>query len=102
MAGRVSAPEIRGLIEAGRLRLGMTKAEVRELLGPPDDWGGTSRRRREPSIWKYGEVELWFETGRRRTGWPGPKLHGVYAEDAGHRRGEMLLGGGVEQGEPPC
>jgi hypothetical protein len=94
MTARFSPQAVKVLIESGRLRLGMAKAEVRDLLGPPDDWGGTSRRRREPSIWKYGEVELWFETGRRRTDWPGPKLHGVYVEDVGHRRGEMLLGGG--------
>jgi hypothetical protein len=71
----------------------MTKAEVRELLGPPDRWGCTSRRYREPGIWEYGAVEFWFERHRRRTPWPGPKLAGVYVEDADHQDGKMLLGG---------
>jgi hypothetical protein len=79
-------------IAAGRLHPGMTKAEVRELLGPPEAWGCTSRRYREPSIWKYGDVEFWFEQRRGRTAWPGPKLPGVYVEDT-HGRGELLLGG---------
>jgi hypothetical protein len=78
------------LITAGRIRLGMTKAEVRDVLGPPDNWGNTSRRYREPSIWKYGDVEFWFERRKSRTPWPGPPLIGVYTEKASE--GQMLLG----------
>jgi hypothetical protein len=83
---------VQRLLDQGKIRLGMTKAEVRELLGPPDDWGGTSRRYREPSIWRYGDTEFWFATARHRIPWPGPKLKGVYAEDADHSGGRRLLG----------
>ena len=46
--------------EFGPVRLGMKREEIRELLGEPDDTGGTSRKHRIPQIWKYGEVELHF------------------------------------------
>lgn len=44
----------------GGIRLGMTREEIRDRLGDPDDMGGTLRKYRTPSIWKYGEVELFF------------------------------------------
>ncbi len=40
--------------------LGDTRARIRELLGEPDDVGGTSRQHRLPRIWKYGSVEFHF------------------------------------------
>lgn len=46
----------------GTVRLGMSRDEVRECLGDPDDTGGTSRKQHVPRIWKYGEVELHFGT----------------------------------------
>jgi hypothetical protein len=50
--------EIRALIRQGRIRLGMTREEVRSLLGDPDDTGGASRKYKHPCIWKYGDVEF--------------------------------------------
>jgi hypothetical protein len=50
--------EIVRLIDQGCLRLGMTREEVRALLGTPSDVGATSRRYPVPAIWKYGEVEF--------------------------------------------
>jgi len=47
-----------------KLRVGMSREEVLALLGPPDDVGGTSRKYREPAIFKYGQVELHFEPGK--------------------------------------
>ena len=47
----------------GPLRLGQTRAAVALFLGPPDDVGGTSRRYRRPTIWKYGDFELYFSPG---------------------------------------
>lgn len=44
----------------GPVRLGMMRAQVRELLGPPDDVGGTSCKHRTPTIWKYGDIEFHF------------------------------------------
>ncbi|HEY8505168.1 MAG TPA: hypothetical protein VIL46_11345 [Gemmataceae bacterium] len=84
-------PIIRQLVREGKIRLGMTKAEIRELLGPPDQWGNTSRKHREPSIWMYGRTEFWFERIPRRTPWPGPKLVGLYTEDDAGTC-QMLLG----------
>ncbi len=47
----------------GPVRLGMSRSHVHELVGPPDDIGGTSRRYHTPAIWKYGDIEFHF--GRR-------------------------------------
>jgi len=79
------------MIEQGRLRLGMTKAAVRALLGPPGAWGNTSRKYREPSTWLYGRIELWFERHPYRVPRPGPCLVGVYTEDDDQTEGRMLL-----------
>lgn len=68
----------------GRIRIGMTRAEVIEALGPPDDVGGTSRKYRTPSIFKYGEIELHFEP------WKDGTLVRAYTEDE-HRNGIVLL-----------
>lgn len=43
------------------LRVGMSREEVVALLGVPDQEGGTSRKYRTPSIFKYGNVEFHFE-----------------------------------------
>jgi hypothetical protein len=40
--------------------MGMTRAELRALLGEPDDVGCISRKYKVPSIWKYGDVEFAF------------------------------------------
>jgi hypothetical protein len=45
----------------GRVCLGMSKAWVESILGAPDDTGGTSRKHREPAIWRYGDVEFHFD-----------------------------------------
>ena len=42
------------------VRLGMTRAEVLTNLGDSDDMGGTSRKYRNPAIWKYGDLEFHF------------------------------------------
>lgn len=45
----------------GPVHLGMSRAEVEGVLGPPEMMGGrTSRRKRRPTIWKYGDVEMYF------------------------------------------
>lgn len=45
------------------LRLGMSRAELKAVLGEPDDVGGTSRRWRTPAIFKYADVEFHFGLG---------------------------------------
>lgn len=42
------------------VRLGMSRAELRAILGEPDETGGTSRRHPSPRIWKYDRVEFHF------------------------------------------
>lgn len=44
----------------GSVVLGQSRAQVRSFLGEPDDLGGTSRKHREPAIWKYGSFEFHF------------------------------------------
>lgn len=44
----------------GPLRFGQTRATIATLLGPPDDVGSTSRKYRRPTIWKYGDFEIYF------------------------------------------
>jgi hypothetical protein len=87
----MESADIEEPIRQGQLRLGLTKADVRAVLGPPHRWGNTSRKYREPCIWAYGAIELWFERRPGRTPWPGPRLTGVYTENA-EGDGRMLLG----------
>jgi molybdopterin-guanine dinucleotide biosynthesis protein A len=44
----------------GNVKIGMSREQVVAVLGPPDDVGGTSRRHRTPSVYKYGDIELFF------------------------------------------
>jgi hypothetical protein len=48
------------MIAAGRIGLGMTREEVRAVLGEPDAMGCTSRRYRTPSCYRYGAVDVFF------------------------------------------
>ncbi len=48
-----------------QLKMGMTRQEVVAAIGEPDDKGFTNRHERQnncPSIWKYEDLELWFES----------------------------------------
>ena len=44
--------------EFGPVRLGDAIDTVRSIFGDPSAVGGTSRRRRTPSVWKYGDIEF--------------------------------------------
>jgi len=39
---------------------GLTREQVRERLGEPNDVGLTSRRYKTPRLWLYGTVEVYF------------------------------------------
>jgi len=55
---------LKTLIETGTIgpvSLGMSRPQVQSFLGSPEDVGGASRKHREPSIWKYGDIELHFD-----------------------------------------
>jgi hypothetical protein len=56
------------------IRLGMSRDELRAILGSPDDTGGTSRRHRTAAIWKYNELEFHFGSG------PDDSLRLIYLE----------------------
>jgi hypothetical protein len=44
----------------GPIALGCSKADVLGILGEPDLRGGTSRKHRQPSIFRYGDIEFHF------------------------------------------
>ena len=46
----------------GPITLGMTRSEVRALLGPPDNWSVARNADRSPIIWKYGDFEFYFDS----------------------------------------
>lgn len=57
---------LKQFVETGRFGsvcLGMSRAQVENILGTPDDVGGASRKYRKPPIWKYGDVEFHFGVG---------------------------------------
>ena len=61
------------------LHFGMSRRELEEILGPPGHKGGTSRKHRTPSIYKYGDLEFFFEQ------WRHGGLRSLYREDStGH------------------
>lgn len=67
-----------------KVRIGMTRDEVLGSLGPPDDVGGTSRKYRTPSVFRYGRTEIHFEP------WKTGRLNMVYIEDD-NGDGQVLL-----------
>ena len=57
---------LKQFLETGRLgdlRLWDTVERVRSLLGQPEDAGGVSRKHPWPSIYVYGNVEVFFSRG---------------------------------------
>jgi hypothetical protein len=49
------------------LKMGMTRDEVISVIGKPDTMGFTNRYERKndcPSVWKYEDLELWFESNK--------------------------------------
>src|SRR5690242_18592219 len=72
---------ISDFIAKGRVRLGMTRAELHGILGPPDDEGGTSRKYRIPSIYKYGDVQFVFPDARAVEESESQGLLYVYVDD---------------------
>ncbi len=45
----------------GVVRLGMTREDLRQLFGEPDDTAKGFRKRPLSGIWKYGEIEFHFD-----------------------------------------
>lgn len=43
-----------------KVQVGMTREEVKQILGEPDDFGGVSRKYRTPRVYKYGDIQYFF------------------------------------------
>jgi hypothetical protein len=54
-----------GLNEPGPVGLGATREELRRLLGEPTCMSIPTRSRRQPMVWKYGEIEYQFQLDGR-------------------------------------
>jgi hypothetical protein len=64
-----------GLLDLSKARIGMSREEVVSTFGEPDLRGGTSRKYRTPSVFRYGRVEFWFEQ------WKSGGLRGIHEVD---------------------
>lgn len=49
-------------MDFSKVRIGMNRREIKESLGEPDDIS-VEKPRKQPRIYKYGEIELHFEDG---------------------------------------
>lgn len=58
-----------------KVKIGMTRDEVVNILGQPDDMGGTSRKYKTPCVYLYGTIELHFAP------WKAGPLIKFYTED---------------------
>ncbi len=87
------------LIGQGRVRLGMSRSELHDLLGRPDQEGGTSRKYRTPSIYKYGDVQFVFPGAKSAADGESQGLLYAYVDDDVDGLDEpMFLLGGQAQG----
>ena len=82
---------ISGLITQGRIRIGMTRAELHALLGKPDEEGGTSRKYRTPCIYKYGDVQFIFPISKSVHESEAEGLQYVYVDDFGEVEAPLFL-----------
>jgi hypothetical protein len=73
--------EVSSLITAGDVRLGMTRRSVIDLLGSPDSEGGTSRKYKLCSIYRYGDVQFIFPQAKTHVESESQGLLYVYVDD---------------------
>lgn len=45
----------------GTIKFGLTKNQLKQIIGSPEDWSRIKRREKESRIWKYGDFEVWFK-----------------------------------------
>lgn len=55
---------ISDLIAGGQIKTGMTIAQLKSLIGEPDEFGGQSRKYKMPCLFKYGNIEVAFTSAR--------------------------------------
>jgi hypothetical protein len=82
LQSRIDSPEVQDILK--KIHKGMSREEVIKTLGQPDQQGCTSRKYKTPSIYKYGNLELWFEP------WKDGKLVNAYIEDENHEDGKNV------------
>ena len=82
---------IERLISSGAIALGMTRAALFLLLGKPDDYGGTSNKYKDPSIYKYGVVQMVFRPCRNLKDSEHDGLEYVYIDDDGDQIPEPVF-----------
>jgi hypothetical protein len=116
MAVLVSLQEFFASGAFGPVVPGCTPTELEAVFGPPEATGGQSRRHRQPSIWKYGDIQFFFGRpgglhmvhsdtffgpGGRPEGWGGLRLEPWCVRD-GLPLGELLsvAGSGQVRSEP--
>ena len=58
---RVSLLEFIQSGDLGPVVYGFRATELEAVLGPPEMTGGETRRYKKPCIWKYGNVEFYFD-----------------------------------------
>lgn len=56
----VSMQEFLRTGEFGPVRLEMSRGQLRGLLGEPAGWGPSPKAKHNAGIWKYGDVEFYF------------------------------------------
>ena len=117
------AASLKGFARTGRLgplALGMSRAEVRDALGPPMSWLAGKRVERSP-LWKYGDAELYFDAAEKLevihfdwfevpTGGPTLELHPWVIRrglplpqlEAALRAEGIDFGGGRDRWNPEC
>lgn len=49
----------------GGLRFDWTRQQLEDAFGPPETHGGGSRKHPYPTIWKYGDIEFFFQQYKR-------------------------------------
>jgi hypothetical protein len=47
-------------IDVSQIKEGMKRADIRNLFGEPPVVDTTSRKYRNPMIWRYGDIEIHF------------------------------------------
>jgi hypothetical protein len=65
MIEKVSLKEFLRSGQLGRISLGMHEDEVISILGKADAYGGSTRKYPEPSLFVYGDIELFYQYDTR-------------------------------------
>jgi hypothetical protein len=66
MTERINLKDFLRTIKLGSIHLGQHENNLAAILCKPDYMGGTSRKYRQPSLWKYGDIELFFDYKTRK------------------------------------